>query len=293
VVFNPTINILSVQLVIGRRALAFLTATLVCASSAWATTGACSNASLSSYGTASTANGCWETDKTFSDFTVVNGSIGGFSQNVGQVDIGGSTSGFSNVAVPWTVGTSFTGTSSAGWDFPGGSGTRQNQGTVNMIVNSSQAEFAIPGYPTPTAGDAIYIGKLGLTASGTHDTGGSFSIVETYCIGTAACTSADEVTITVSTAAGASCVAGISSSATCTSPTGTTATFNGGAQVTTINLSDQYTEISVNGANVDLFSFGNSFGEFEDVTTPEPSTFILLGTALAALGVARLRQRKV
>jgi hypothetical protein len=86
-------------------------------------------------------------------------------------------------------------------------------------------------------------------------------------------------------------VAGATSNATCTSANSSTASFAGGSQVTTLNVTDQYTIAGYGGTNT-LANFANSFGDFDGSSTPEPSTFVLLGSALAGLGLVRLRRKK-
>jgi hypothetical protein len=292
----------------GDPTLVFMAATLAFAGIGKASTAACTTtgngSTLASYGLPSLANGCWETDQTFSDFNVTNSS-GPFApvQSTSTDNIVGSTT-FSNVSTPWTVGATFEGNTP--WELTGSLG-RHLAGTVDMLVNSSQAYFAVGGYPTPPLGDSLYIQNVSLaTVGSTGDAssiGDSMSVTEIVCIGTAACTSSDEVTLTAtygnaSNAPVYSCTAGASANATCgtllTSSTPILATFTVNAN--TLNVSDSYNLTVRNNTTDTLSSFLNNFGEFEFEPTefaPEPSTFLLLGTAMAALIVLRLRRRKV
>jgi hypothetical protein len=283
--------------------LALIAAMFVFASVGWASNANCGTASFATISVNSNpgapTQGCYVTDDTFSQFNVTYGSSAGGNTDTSQTDTITGTSTFSAVSTPWTETATFAASSASQWATSGSSSV-QNQGTVNMIVNSTEAAFTVPKYNTPDAGDQVYFNTLGLAASGSTGTSSSdaITIVETYCIGAAACTASDQVTITATyTGGGATsptfaCVAGATSDATCTSATGSTASFAGGSQVTTLNVTDQYV-ISGSGGN-SLGSIANSFGDFEgpDVPSPEPSTFILLGSALAGLGLVRLRRKK-
>jgi hypothetical protein len=291
------------------KTLGLIAAMFVFASAGWASTASC-NATKATLGSFSggtnpggPGQGCYETDDTFSQFNVTNGSTGtGSTMQTNATDnITGSTN-FAAVSTPWTETATFTPTTTADWTITGRGGA-ENQGTINMIVNSNEAEFTDPSYHAPTAGDQIFFSTLGLAtvgSTGRGTTADSLVVIETYCIGSAVCTSLDTVTITATYGNNATtptfmCNAGTSSLATC-AVNGQSATFNGGANVTTLNVTDQYTSIvNVRGeiSTTDtLTSFANSFGDFEGSTSPEPSTFVLLGSALAGLGFVRLRRKK-
>ncbi len=84
---------------------------------------------------------------------------------------------------------------------------------------------------------------------------------------------------------------GVTSSFTCgtgSSASAITVAFN--INVSTLNVNDAYT-MAVHGGTTDtLTSFTNVWGD--DEATLEPSTFVLLGTALTGLGFLRHRRKQ-
>jgi hypothetical protein len=274
---------------------------ILMSSVSWAANASCATkATLASYGTPGTAVGCYEVDQTFSNFLVTNGSAGTGSttQTTSTDDITGSST-FSAVTTPWTVTSTFSGATAADWTITGSTGVN-TEGTITYITNTSQAEFTVPtGYPTVTAGDHIAISSLSLTASASTgtNTADTITITETFCIGSATCTTGatgNEITLTASysgsgdTTATYGCTALTDAGATCgsaTSATPITVTF--ASQVTTLNFSDNYDSV-VHVATTDtLNDFFNTFNT--DEVAPEPSTFLLLGAGLAGFGMLRLR----
>ncbi len=273
-----------------------LAAMFVFASVGWASVSSCdaTTVTLGSFSgnlnPGTSAQGCYETDNTFSQFNVTSASTGSGTTQSNQTDEIAGSNTFSAVTSPWTETATFSG-ATGDWTVSGSGNTIV--GSVNMLVNSNEAYSTIPTYQAPSAGDAIYFNTLGLAVSGSTGVGGSgMTVIETYCAGSLACTVSDEITITAtynnnSSSPSFSCSVGATSQATC-AVNHQTATFGGGALVQTVNVTDQYTE----NKNVTLMDFANSFGDFESATSPEPSTFVLLGSALAALGLVRLRRKR-
>jgi hypothetical protein len=268
-------------------------------------TAACTTkATLASFGAKTTGDGCYETDKTFSNFAVVSGSSGtGIAQSTSTVDIAGSDT-FVNEALntPWNVSEAFTGATAADFAVTG-TGGATTKGTMSMLVNSTKAFITNPSYPTPVAGATNFIKTVSLSSSGTTGNANagddSLIITETFCIGNVACTASTEVTITAtygnnSSTPAYTCVAGATAHATCGSASSASPIVASyGINVTTLTVTDVYTAVAHRNAaggstTVTLNNFTDIFGEEE--LAPEPSTFVLLGSALAA--VAALRRRK-
>jgi hypothetical protein len=300
----------------GASKLALVGAYLLAANYGWGSVTACATkTALSSFGTG-TGSGCYETDKTFSNFAVANDtSNGGVAQSTGTVDIAGSdTFSSEKLNTPWTVSEAFTGATVA--DFQAiGTGRLTTAGTMTMLVNSTNAFLTSPGYPTPRAGAQNFITSVSLSTSGVtgNSTGtpDSLVVIETFCIGNGACTTGtggDQITLTATygnntgtpsyscslgtgvTPASAHIVA--ASCPATASATPITVAFS--LNVTTLTVSDNYSMVvhGNNGGNttVTLNNFTNVFGEEE--LAPEPSTFALLGAALAGIGVFRWSKRK-
>jgi len=280
--------------------LAVCSALLLFANVSWASTGSCATTEdLGFYGTG-TANGCYEVDQTFSNFAVANSGSITPTQSPTTVDITGSSTYAGSS--PWTVTSTFTGATAADWEATGSFGANV-EGTITYLTNTSEAEFSVPGYPTLPSGYSIGITEVELTADAKDGTnvGDSITITETFCIGSAACTTGptgNEITLTATfsgdgtTTATYGCSTLADAHATCGSASSSSpieVSFN--TNVTTLNFTDTY-NLVVHGDSTDtLTSFANVFGT--DEFAPEPASFLLLGTALAGLGLLRLLRNQV
>jgi hypothetical protein len=281
----------------------------LCANISWASVGSCATtASLASYGAPSTADGCYATDKTFSNFSVADDSgsfgFGGYvNQTTSNVDIH-TTNTFSLETTPWTVSAIFTGSMTATSNSESLSFTQAN---LYFLVNSTNAFLTNPTYPKPGTGLTNVITSVSLATSGV--TGNSFypsqdriQIIQDFCAGAAPCTGTNQVGISAlygnnSSAPAYSCFAGATSGATCGSASSASpiiATFSVG--ITTLNSSMSYdvqADVATNqvsNTTSTINSITDIFGEDEGIVLPEPSTFLLLSFALAALAIAKLRQ---
>jgi hypothetical protein len=295
---------------------------LVFADVSWASVASCATtATLDSFNTGvtptGTGNGCFDIDKSFTNFSVANASTGGGLAQSNSTDQITGTNTFSAVTSPWSVTTTFTPTVAADWSVSGRASPTFDtiNGTINMVVNSNGA-FIAPGtgagqnnqYPVPIpASDRFYIQTASLgPVVGTTGHGfvpDTIVITETFCAGVAACNAADQIVLTAtignnsSVVSSFTCVAaGANTMATCgsaSSASAITVTFYY-PFVQALNVSDNYTEIvQQSGGGFlttdTLSSFGNVFGGVE--LSPEPSTFVLLGTALLGLGALRFARR--
>ena len=181
---------------------------------------------------------------------------------------------------------------------------------ANYLTNTQQTYVTpVTGYQNPGGGQAVYITSASLSTVGSTGNGNfvadSLVIKMAFCFGTTTCTSSNTITLTATYGNNDStptytCVAGsgVSSSVQNCSGTGSataqTVTWTG-VHVPTITVSDSFT-MSANasssfGSTTDtLTSFSNTFGNAE--FTPEPSTFVMLGSALLGLGGLQYRRRK-
>jgi hypothetical protein len=290
---------------------------VLAANYSWASVAACTTkAALNSFGTG-TGNGCYETDKTFSNFGVANNSAnGGVVQNASKVDITGTDTfgGTEKLNTLWTVSEAFTGVTVADFQATGTTGL-QTAGTMSMLVNSTNAFLTNPTYPAPRPGAQNFITSVSLSTSGatgnSTGTADSLVVVETFCIGNGACTTGatgDEIILTATygnntgtpsytCALGAGVFAAnahIVASSCPGTASATPITVQFSLNVTTLTVSDSYSLIvhgnNGNATTVTLNNFTDVFGEEE--LAPEPSTFVLFGSALAAVALFRFQRRK-
>lgn len=291
--------------------------TLLLAANGWGSTAACiTKASLSSFGATATGSGCYETDQTFSNFATVNGSTStGVAQSNSTIDIAGSDTFTSETLnTPWLVSEAFSGATAADFAVTG-TGGATTKGTMSMLVNSTNAYLTNPTYPHPQAGANNFITSVSLATSGTtgdaNNNDDSLVVVEMFCIGSGACTTGaggDEVILTATygnnsstpsytCALGAGVTAATAHIAAASCPGTASAApivVSFSLNVTTLTVTDIYTlaaHVNAAGGNttVTLNNFTDVFGEEE--LAPEPSSFFLLGLALAAVAALRLRRK--
>jgi hypothetical protein len=285
----------------GTGALAFVAAVLafpsICSAAAAACAAAAQGNTLNSYNTGVTptgdSNGCWLTDQSFSNFSTTATS--------GQTNSTTDIHGTGGASLPSTVDAIFDPTTAGAWSETGSGGTTFASG-VGYLTNSQETFLTITSGYTGTPAN-VKIDSASLTATGsTGDSGGtadSMRVTETFCIGNAACgTAADNVVLVAIWGNGAVAP----TSYTCTVGASVTSDFscgaNGSTPITvtftipqaTLTVTDAYT-MAVHSTTTDtLTSFTNAFQDGS--ITPEPSTFVLLGTALGGLGLLRARRKK-
>lgn len=285
---------------------------LLTASSGWATINACSGSGqlLLNFGSASPGNGCYLNDETFSNLSVTaGGALGsGTPQSAFDVDLSaGST--YLAVTTPWTVTATFTGDVPSDFQAvspgPSGSSTGQTQGTLVYLANSQDTAANDPGAPTPKPGYGFYMNSVTLGLTGSTESsfaGDTITVTQLICAGNTACTTANSIMIAASFANNTNtpsitCSAGTSESfGTCAGAHSATANFV--ALQTLLSSSTHYLIIAHPETNVGPNDFvdtastlnfiSDTFGETE--AAPEPSTFALLGSALAALGFVGARR---
>ncbi len=206
---------------------------------------------------------------------------------------------------PFTVSAEFEGATVA--DFEATSrngGDTVTTGTLNYLVDSAPTTVNT-NYPTLSPYGANYITEIKLNMSGTAGNGKAnddgITLTQTFCIGTSACTTADEIVITESIGNDSStvtytCSAGTGSGATCGAATGSNASYaTFKVNVIEVNVTDVYAlsadqNFGGNNTTTTLNNFTDVFTE--DELTPEPSSILLLGGGLLGLAALRFRKRK-
>jgi hypothetical protein len=208
------------------------------------------------------------------------------------------------------VTATFDPTTASNWSMNSGATSTTGATDSYVAVANTGGSYTGGTYPTPTTPGNIWaFNDITLEASGSltaSKPGSQAQVVMTICIDattTVGCAAADTATITATlsgsgnestfgfqcsvgagfTAAWGNCAGG-SSNATNVSLTV--------SEPTQVAISDVYIVDRVNGtgATVVLNDFQNIFGEM-DPPAPEPSTFVLLGSALAGLAFLSRRRK--
>ena len=266
------------------RAAAFALA----ASYAWGSNAACSTSpsytQATSYGSGTTA-GCYVLDKTFSAFSELAVGTGDFY-------LAGGQSGYTNGFGSYSASVQFTASATGDPWIVSENGLLNNQ--LNFIVDSANTYGFDSTYPTQPS--ASLITSVSLSGADGAGTGGGLiqvEVVEEFCIGAGGCnfaqTNSIELTLTDSGSGllGDCHIFGHVAGATCLSNQASV-TFSDVVTSLSVYSSYQLIAPSTNGL-VALDYFEDTFGE--DGITPEPSTFVLMGSALAGLAALRLRKR--
>jgi hypothetical protein len=284
---------------------------------AWATVSACSTAAggaaISTYGAQATTNGCAYIDKSFTDFGIA-GTLGSTALNTNLTLAGSTLSGSSGTAFADFINPNWTVNS-------GGTGTA----TVNYVVQSHQSGEVFNGYTftngsngfvDPPAGDAWTINSIvaDLSAGRVTSIGGNGPqdaavLKEAFCLGdaslstTGACAAAAGSAygfIQITNTAGGytySCqglggvaVAGCNSGGFSVTGIGVVS-FALATHQSAISIFDTLTLNSHSGTGhvTTVSDFSNNFGESAD--SPEPSTFVLFGSALGFICMRYRRRR--
>ncbi len=282
------------------RAGLMLAAFVLAANTSWGSYSACAGAApgntLGSYTQSTRGTGCSITDASFENISLTNAvGTGTFTaQSTSTDDIHAtSTAASGNTVGP--VDFFFDPAAAADWQLTASTSTEGATINYNAIAHTSgSAPFA----PAPTtAGDQWLFDSIILTPTATISAGGgnTITVTEVFCLGattTAGCAAADKGTITATytnnSTVAYTCIFG---STGCVSPTSNTVDLTAALQTAAIAVSETYllSRTGLTGATLTLTDFENTFGE--DAESPEPSTFILLGTALIAIGLLRRHAR--
>jgi hypothetical protein len=266
------------------------------------------------------ANGCSAVDMSYTNLTVTGASSSGGAPTPSTANIAayssGDTGASGNTAGPVNILFDGNGVTD-NWSLSGL--LSQNQGfTINYAANANTGGAYTGGtYPTPTGANLHWtISGLLLTSTNTIVCNGPLGclpnaqqivITETFCIGaatTAGCAPADFGTINATITGVAGSTTGqvttafvcTFASGGCVSSTGNQINFTAGElstlQTNGIAISDAVTitrTLGLDLATVTLTNLENQFDQLAEA--PEPSTFILVGFALAAVAILRFRKR--
>lgn len=274
-----------------------LAAFVLAANIGWGSYSACAGAAkrnkLGAYTQSTPGTGCSVTDASFENMSLANPvGTGTFTAQTTSTDdiYATSTAASGNTVGP--VNFFFDPAAAADWEVTAGTSTEGATINYNAIAHTSGvAPFA----PAPTsAGYSWLFDSIILLPTATISAGGgnTITITEVFCLGattTVGCAAADKGTITAkytnNSTVAYTCAFG---SAGCVSGTSNTVDLSAALQTGTIAISETYL-LSRTGStgNLTLTDIKDTFGE--DAESPEPSTFVLLGTALAAVGLLRFR----
>lgn len=264
-------------------------AALLFASAGWATSVPCGSlAPLDSL-----TGGCYEVDQTFDNLSV-SGSTAvipgpGPVQSTSTVDLQGSDN-FSAVTTPWLVSATFSPPTAADWQ---ATGLGHVDGRINFTVNA-QGDNLDP----PTPGDSIQIFAATLQVlsalTGTYRLD-QIIVTETLCAGTGPCSAPDTATLIAAYIGNQlstpfyTCTTGAAFPGACAgSLSASPIQLNISGGLSTFNVTDNYFMAVFDGTD----TLGSFVNQFDDAETPEPSTFVLIGTALAGARVLRSRRQQ-
>lgn len=235
---------------------------------------------VGSYGS-STSAGCYVADKTFSDFALDPGQS--------DVYVAGAESGYTNGLGAYEVSALFSGSAAGGPWSAGPDG--QVMGVFTFVADSANTYGFDTTYPTLPI--ASLITSITLSGAGDVPVGSNSNLIEAICIGAGACNVGDANSIELygeisgTTYTGECNIFGQVTGATC-SPNESTVTFS--SAVTSVSVwanFDLYGPTTTGIASIDYIE--DTFGE--EGIAPEPSTFVLLGSALVGLAALRFRKR--
>jgi hypothetical protein len=269
---------------------------LFAANYGWATFSACTTAAtLGSFGVpGSNLDGCKASDENFSNFEVGvdGGALAAMTATTGGYDSILTTA--ASLAPVATYTNNVAGTGVGSWTNLSGNGNQQLFQWVNAVNNAA---------PTPPPGSEAYFTKVALTGTETFTTGTAgelLTITQDICAGNvAACTATTTGVIivieTFTSTGGTGTTAGTPSwtcnATTGSGPLGTCVAANSGVvnleHITGITID---TTIASTHNNPIVVNFVDSYTEGD---IPEPSTFILMGSALAGVAALRFRKRKL
>ncbi len=259
----------------------------------WAAISSCptsaSGSALSSFGAQSASNGCSQVDLNFDNFSVT--TTGNSAGNTGDPTTGDVELYGTGTSDLGPILAHFDSTdSSDGTQWVATEGTRDLVSTLDFQVATNNSAYDI---------DSLTLSLGDYTTANPSNAGNYVEVMEQFCLGdtTFSCSTSssnygyieEKVTFNESGAPTISEIVCTPGASGCTTSTGSlTLTLPSG--YTTIGISEVVTvnrEIDA-GQNIYLDSFSDQFGT--DTAVPEPGAFWLLATALAGVGIVRLRK---
>jgi hypothetical protein len=276
---------------VGRASkIALAGAFLFAANYGWATFSACTTATtLGSFGATSGSDGCKASDENFSNFQLgVDGAA--------PAALTATTDGYDSIlataaslAPVATYTNNVAGGGVGSWTNLSTRGDQQIFQFVNAVNNAA---------PTPPPGSYAYFTSIALTGAATFGANAdTLTVKQDICAGNvAACTDTTVgVIIIIETFTGNGTGGSAAPSWSCTATTGS------GPLGTCVGTTGVVNLQHITGITIDttiasvhnspgLTDFVDSYGEGD---IPEPSTFILMGSALAGVAALRFRKRKL
>ena len=270
---------------------------------------------ISAAGGETPAGGCGQTDLGFNTFNVTEETGIGTGNGPSTFATGLSTSGgtISGGTTITPINLDFTATYTTGTNHAASAvdetvsylATPNLGGVAEEPTGAAGHSWAINGIAALTIPAAPTLTGTGIpTGTGTGTADVYLKIIETVCLGQtslANCAAANEATLTALVTYSGTALNGVQDSASCGS---VTATFGCVASGGNLTFNDIFSAVVTNEIilnhpvdtgtgtttyNLSLAGFDDTFDQME---APEPSTFILLGSALAGLGALRLRKSR-
>lgn len=297
---------------IRRLLLAFVIVSLSCASSAWASITACGTAgagnsgafpaTLAAINAANSTLGCEITDLQFKNYTVGGtAGTGGTLPTTANLDMTGDAAG--TIATDESItGLSATYAPTATWTAPGGDATYSSQFDGVITVDATYPQDPSP-HNFVLSGISLSLGTLG----GLTDTGSTITVTENFCLGgTSAaaaggaltCTAADEASIVMKEVENdvltdTCTTGGFNGTGIAVTCSGTDPTITSLLSIGRFTTATTQTIVAIDDAHVTTpVTLSDLTEGFDEEGAPEPSTFVLFGGALAAVGLLRLRARR-
>jgi len=261
-----------------------------------AATAACTSTGLS-FTTMNTDGGCYTTDQLFSNFAISTGtgSDGHYPAGTGEVDMQSTGGGYMGGSAINQINENFV--PAGGTAFEETAGASASGGFTYVAAVDSDTTTN-PDYQTPYSGlhwviSYVFVSMNTYLQDGL-DAGNSITVTEQFCLG--------QATITMGCTGGSIYESEVGGNpGTITFGVGTMTpglgTFSTQSDDFVFNPDFLYQEIAIqdivsitrDSGTIEAYSIQNDFGG--EAIEPEPSTFILLGAALAVIGMVRARSR--
>jgi hypothetical protein len=264
--------VLTMGLKINMRIVRFMAAVALSSTAVFANPSNCASSFPGTdLATLNSGSGCTQVDNVFSGFVVggTNTVPGGITPDLTSVSMFATGTPPITDAIFDTPGTS--GTNPATWSVPGDGTGGELDSTVSFVANLD---------PLKTTFGYVGLGlNVGINFTGSDNSGEALVVVtETYCVGAS-------TTVGCSTGTQGSLTAVFLNGIELTTPT--PAAFAPVSQMVAITDEIQIFNNSSDDLPTAVTSLDNQFDEFQ---TPEPASFVLMGSALALVGFLRARK---
>lgn len=258
---------------------------------AWGAISACATGaqgnSFASYGSSSSTNGCSEIDKTFTNLSL-DSATGTIPMTTTNLSIwANGTAPVGDTLGPVTA--NFDGSAANSWQV---SLKNQTQDTTFSYVATANTGGSFPSPSTAGLIWAINSLQLVVTQGPDSNSGATSTVTMNFCLGATTTAGCGNLGTIVGSFVGSNAPTYTCSFAGCVSATGNVVNFTSVTQVA-ISQSVHLVMDGSNGHEAEIGNIANVFGETAfSGGVPEPSSFLLLGSALAALGALRSRRKK-